>query len=108
MVRMTAASIRYGSVAEWVIGSSGRRGDDRHVTAEFIEDPRVVRTKAAVLDAATTLLAEGASTFTIEAVSARSGVAKTTIYPHWAFRAGVFSAVGAIFASRASSARTGT
>ncbi|WP_263577611.1 TetR/AcrR family transcriptional regulator [Actinotalea sp. M2MS4P-6] len=47
-------------------------------------DPRVARSRAAVLAAATELLAErGVAGTTIEAVAARSGVAKTTIYRQW-------------------------
>ena len=47
-------------------------------------DPRLARTRAAVLDAAIEVLAEGGTTgFTVEAVVARSGVAKTTIYRRW-------------------------
>jgi len=51
------------------------------------EDPRVVRSKQAVIHAARELLLElGFAGVTIEAVAARSGVAKTTIYRHWADR----------------------
>ncbi|MBK5222114.1 MAG: TetR/AcrR family transcriptional regulator [Acidimicrobiia bacterium] len=47
-------------------------------------DPRVARTRAAVLRVATDLLVEGgAPAVTIEAIVARSGVAKSTIYRHW-------------------------
>ncbi|MBB5475137.1 AcrR family transcriptional regulator [Cellulomonas hominis] len=47
-------------------------------------DPRVVRSRAAVLAATLELLAErGVAGATVEAVSARSGVAKTTIYRQW-------------------------
>lgn len=47
-------------------------------------DPRVARSRAVVLDATTALLAErGIESTTIEAIAARSGVAKTTIYRHW-------------------------
>lgn len=47
-------------------------------------DPRIARSRAAVLDAATSLLSdEGYEGFTVDAVVARSGVAKTTIYRHW-------------------------
>src|SRR3954462_7418392 len=47
-------------------------------------DPRIARTRAVVLDAATHILAEeGHEGFTVDAVVARSGVAKTTIYRHW-------------------------
>lgn len=51
-------------------------------------DPRVARSRAAVLDATVELLADhGWSGTTVEAVSERSGVAKTTIYRHWPHRA---------------------
>jgi AcrR family transcriptional regulator len=47
-------------------------------------DPRIARTRAVVLDAATELLSdEGYEGFTVDAVVHRSGVAKTTIYRHW-------------------------
>lgn len=47
-------------------------------------DPRVARSRAAVLDATLDLLAErGWSGTTVAGVSDRSGVAKTTIYRHW-------------------------
>lgn len=47
-------------------------------------DPRVVRSRAAVIAATLDLLADrGIAATTIDAVSERSGVAKTTIYRHW-------------------------
>jgi TetR/AcrR family transcriptional regulator, regulator of autoinduction and epiphytic fitness len=47
-------------------------------------DPRVERTRRVVLDTTIDLIAEGGfSAVTIEAVAARSGVAKSTIYRHW-------------------------
>lgn len=50
-------------------------------------DPRVERTHRVVLDATIELLAEGGyAAVTIEAVAARSGVAKSTIYRHWPSR----------------------
>jgi AcrR family transcriptional regulator len=52
-------------------------------SAEAI-DPRIARTRRLVLDATIALLAEcGYGGVTIEAVAARSGVAKSTIYRHW-------------------------
>lgn len=52
------------------------------------DDPRVARTKEAVLRATTELLAEqGLAATSVEAVAARSRVAKTTIYRHWPDRA---------------------
>jgi AcrR family transcriptional regulator len=51
------------------------------------EDPRIVRTRNAVLHAATDLLVEGGpAAVTMDAVVARSGVAKSTIYRHWSSR----------------------
>ena len=51
-------------------------------------DPRVARSRAAVLDATLELLGEvGHAGTTVEAIAERSGVAKTTIYRHWPSRA---------------------
>jgi AcrR family transcriptional regulator len=50
-------------------------------------DPRVARSRQRVVEAATELLREGGATaLTVEAVAARSGVAKTTIYRHFVDR----------------------
>ena len=50
-------------------------------------DPRIVRTREAVLDAATALLVEGGpDAVTMDGVVQRSGVAKSTIYRHWSGR----------------------
>ena len=54
------------------------------MTAAVRLDPRVARSRQAVLSAAAELLAElGFGRVTIEAVASRSGVARTTIYRHW-------------------------
>lgn len=51
-------------------------------------DPRVARSRAAVLAATAEIIAaEGLAGVSIEAVATRSGVAKTTIYRHWDSRA---------------------
>lgn len=48
------------------------------------EDRRVARSKAAVREATLALVAEvGIGETTVDAISERSGVAKTTIYRHW-------------------------
>ncbi|HEX2576282.1 MAG TPA: TetR/AcrR family transcriptional regulator [Aquihabitans sp.] len=53
-------------------------------SVDIAEDPRISRTRRAVLDAAVELLVEGgADAVTIDAVVARSKVAKSTIYRHW-------------------------
>lgn len=50
-------------------------------------DPRIARTRQAVMDAATDLLVEGGpAALTMDAVVARSGVAKSTLYRHWETR----------------------
>jgi AcrR family transcriptional regulator len=47
-------------------------------------DPRIERTRKVVLDATTELVAEiGFDNVTIEGVSERCGVARSTIYRHW-------------------------
>lgn len=47
-------------------------------------DPRLERSRAAILDAATELLAEGGvGRVTIDAITARSGVARSTLYRHF-------------------------
>lgn len=51
-------------------------------------DPRVTRSRGAVLEAAVAVLAEaGYGAFTIDAVARRSGVARSTIYRLWSGRA---------------------
>ncbi|MFV0523884.1 MAG: TetR/AcrR family transcriptional regulator [Acidimicrobiales bacterium] len=51
-------------------------------------DPRVVRSRARVLHAAAELLVEGGPrNVTVDLVSERSGVAKSTMYRHWSSRA---------------------
>jgi AcrR family transcriptional regulator len=50
-------------------------------------DPRVARSRARLLAAATDLLVEsGPSAVTVDAVAERSGVAKSTLYRHWPSR----------------------
>lgn len=52
--------------------------------AERSLDPRVERTRAAVVDATLDLLTEGGfASLSIDAIARRSGVARTTIYRHW-------------------------
>ncbi|CAN5523713.1 TetR/AcrR family transcriptional regulator [soil metagenome] len=47
-------------------------------------DPRVERSRRVILDASLAVMAEvGYGELTIEAVAARAGVAKSTIYRHW-------------------------
>lgn len=56
-------------------------------------DPRVARTRTAVLAAAIDLLAErGYSGFSVEGVVERTGIAKTTLYRHWPTRDALLAA----------------
>lgn len=56
-------------------------------TVGGVLDPRVARSREAVISAARELLVEGGpSAVTVDAVVARSGVAKSTIYRHWESR----------------------
>lgn len=61
-------------------------------------DPRVARSRSAVVEATLDLLNErGVAAITIEAISERSGVAKTTIYRHWDSKAEVvIDAIGTL------------
>jgi AcrR family transcriptional regulator len=57
-------------------------------------DPRVARTHDAVMQAAMDLLLEGGpAALTVDGVVARSGVAKSTVYRHWATRDDLVAAV---------------
>jgi AcrR family transcriptional regulator len=50
-------------------------------------DPRIARSRAKLLDAATALLVEGGPrAVTVDAVTERSGVAKSTLYRQWSSR----------------------
>jgi len=50
-------------------------------------DPRIARSRAKVIDAATAILVEsGPRAVTVDAVAERSGVAKSTLYRHWESR----------------------
>ncbi|WP_329247362.1 TetR/AcrR family transcriptional regulator [Actinoallomurus sp. NBC_01490] len=64
-------------------------------------DPRAVRSRRVIIDAAVALLAEhGFAGTTVEAIAARSGAAKTTIYRHWPDkRAVLLAAIEAIVPS---------
>lgn len=56
-------------------------------------DPRIVRSRRAVLESAVSILAEsGYGAFTIDAVAQRSGVARSTIYRLWPGRAELIEA----------------
>ena len=55
-------------------------------------DPRVVRTRQLVVDATTELLVErGFERITIEAISEKTGIARSTIYRNWPDRADLYA-----------------
>lgn len=63
------------------------------VAVDSTTDPRVERSRAAVLDAAVDVLLEGGvPAVTVEAIVERSGVARSTIYRHWATRKDLLAA----------------
>ena len=63
-----------------VMGAKARRSEERG-------DPRIARTRATVLGTAADLVVEqGPTALTVDAVVARSGVARSTIYRHWPTR----------------------
>ena len=74
------------------------------------DDPRVMRSKAAILEATAELISEhGFPGVSIEAVAARSGAAKTTVYRHWPSReALVIEAFGLCAGPPAAPPDTGT
>jgi AcrR family transcriptional regulator len=50
-------------------------------------DPRVARSRVAIIDATTELLLEGGiDDLSVDAIAERAGVSKATIYRHWATR----------------------
>ena len=58
------------------------------MTPPVSTSPRVERSKAVILDATLALLAEeGVGGLTVDAVAARAGVGKATVYRHWSSRA---------------------
>lgn len=72
-------------------------------------DPRAIRSRAAILEAAGAMLVEGGpSALTIEGVAERSGVAKTTIYRHWPSRSRlILDAFESLFQTRRRTAPKG-
>lgn len=67
---------------------------DDGVVADEAVDPRVARSRARVLAAATELLVEsGQRAVTVDAVAERSGVAKSTLYRHWPSRTALLTDV---------------
>lgn len=67
-----------------VVGSGNGKRDSSTIGKRSGADPRVVRSRERVLTATLDLLTEaGLGGLTIDDVSKRSGVAKTTIYRHW-------------------------
>ncbi len=63
---------------------------DLTVSAPSDVDPRVERSRRVILSAALDVLAEqGYGGLTIEAVAARAGVGKSTVYRHWSGKLGL-------------------
>jgi AcrR family transcriptional regulator len=81
------------------------------MTRSVSSDPRAVRSRQVIINAAVELLVEhGLAGTTIEAIAARSGAAKTTIYRHWpdkraVLRAAVDATIPAAYAPDSGSLR---
>jgi AcrR family transcriptional regulator len=72
-------------------------------------DPRVARSREAVVRAGVELLDEGGlGAFSVDAVAARSGVAKTTIYRHWPGRRDLLNEVFQSFEAHTPTPDTGS
>jgi AcrR family transcriptional regulator len=68
-------------------GQAARSGEGPGMSGQAALDPRVLVSRERVLTATLDLLTEaGLGELTIDDISRRSGVAKTTIYRHWANR----------------------
>jgi len=81
----------------------------RKAAASFETDDRVEKSKKAVLEAAHELLKKsGLSGVSVDAVSRRSGVAKTTIYRHWPSRESLLMDACSQLSSRPMVPDTGT
>jgi AcrR family transcriptional regulator len=79
------------------------------MTGPKATDPRVLRSRETILKAAVEVLSErGFAGATIEAVVARSGVAKTTIYRQWANRRDLLMSAIESLVPRAEVSDTGT
>src|SRR4029077_11891972 len=74
--------VRYGIVLFVEVKTSTPMfTDQRHMSQATSENPRIARTRERVIRSATDLLVEGGPwAVTVDAVVARSGVAKSTIY----------------------------
>lgn len=71
-----------------------RRPAGRRFTGPRADDPRVVRTRAAVLDAARTLfLRKGYAGTTMEEVAALAGLTKRTVYNNYADKGALFTEI---------------
>jgi len=76
----------------------GSSGGGRRATAQFSgpreDDPRVVRTRAAVVDAARTLfLRQGYAGTTMEEIAALAGLSKRTVYNNYADKRALFTQI---------------
>jgi TetR/AcrR family transcriptional regulator, regulator of autoinduction and epiphytic fitness len=75
-------------------GSAERRAPAASTPSIDALDARVARSRAAVIRSATDLLVEGGpSAVTMDAIVARSGVSKATVYRHWKSRDDVLVSV---------------
>ena len=74
--------------------AANRRPSNRHFAAPRADDPRVVRSRAAVVDAARTLfLRKGYAGTTMEEIAALAGLTKRTLYNNYADKDALFTQI---------------
>lgn len=72
----------------------GRRQSGRRFAGPRADDPRVVRTRAAVVEAARTLfMRQGYAGTTMEEIAALAGLTKRTVYNNYADKAALFTEI---------------
>lgn len=90
-------------------GRMAKKKQKKGAAAAARPDGRVLRSKKAVLAAAHQLLSEGGlGGVSVDAVSERSGVAKTTIYRHWPSRTALLLDACSTLTARPQPPDTGT
>jgi len=82
--------------------TSSRESDRPRAASPRADDPRVVRTRTAVVEAATRLfLRHGYAGTTMEAIAAEAGVAKRTVYNNYLEKDALFAEIVAVVSATA-------
>lgn len=79
-----------------IVNAPAGRRRSRRAAGPRADDPRVVRTRAAVVDAARTLfLRRGYAGTTMEEIAAQAGLTKRTVYNNYADKSALFTRIAA-------------